>query len=72
MARTGLGETTTKLVTPGEVSLPDIDKTFRDGYDVLYRMAHGRLVNGVSRSFSLRRRTALLIGSLAAAGPEAK
>jgi hypothetical protein len=46
-AATGLGDLpTTALVTPGRASLTSIVGQLRDGYDILYLVAHGVLVDG--------------------------
>lgn len=46
-ARTGLGDiAVTELATRGQVTLNNIAHALRDGYDVLYLVAHGKLVEG--------------------------
>ena len=46
-ARTGLSDIpVTELATRGQVTLSNIAAALRDGYDVLYLVAHGKLVDG--------------------------
>ena len=46
-ARAGLGDTAiTELATRGQVTLDAIATALRDGYDILYLVAHGRLIDG--------------------------
>ncbi len=46
-ARAGLGDiVVTELATRGLVTLNNITAAFREGYDVLYLVAHGKLVDG--------------------------
>ena len=46
-ARAGLGDIpVTELATRGQVTLDNIAKALREGYDVLYLVAHGKLVEG--------------------------
>ena len=46
-ARAGLGDIpVTELATRGQVTLNNIAKALREGYDVLYLVAHGMLVEG--------------------------
>ncbi len=46
VAQAGLGTiSTTVLAAPGQASLPLISTQLRDGYDILYLVAHGTLVN---------------------------
>ena len=47
-ARAGLGEIPAReLATRGQVTLNNIVAALREGYDVLYLVAHGKLVDGV-------------------------
>lgn len=51
-ARVGLaGIAATELATCGQVTLNNLAGTLRDGYDVLYLVAHGMLVDGESWLF---------------------
>lgn len=46
-ARAGLGDiAVTELATRGQVTLDAIAAAMRDGYDILYLVAHGRLIDG--------------------------
>ena len=46
-ARAGLGDiSVTELATRGQVTLNNIAAALREGYDVLYLVAHGKLVDG--------------------------
>ena len=46
-ARRGLGEiAVTELATRGQVTLKNLAARLRDGYDILYLVAHGMLVDG--------------------------
>jgi hypothetical protein len=51
-ARRRLGNTTpTELATRGQATLENLVAHLRDGYDILYLVAHGRLVGGEPRLF---------------------
>lgn len=46
-ARAGLGDIAiTELATRGQVTLTNLAAHLRDGYDILYLVAHGRLIDG--------------------------
>ena len=52
MALTGMSEIpATVLTEPGQSSLPTLIRHLRDGYDILYLVAHGTVVDGEPRLF---------------------